>query len=70
MDDFMVKPERFKTELIRSAIPTDIFFGTHDDIVPLSSGHWLAENAPNIRLHVLAEGHKLVNERLSDYVIK
>ena len=66
MDDFVVKPERFKKQLIKSGIPTDIFFGKNDDIVPLSSGQWLTEDAPNIHLFVVDDGHKLVNEKLNE----
>lgn len=68
MDDFVVKPERFKMQLKKSGIPTDIFFGKNDDIVPLSSGYWLAENAPNTHLHILESGHKLVNEKLNVFL--
>jgi pimeloyl-ACP methyl ester carboxylesterase len=63
MDDFVIKPELFKTPLIKSGIQTDFFFGKNDDIIPLSSGEWLAQNAPNIRLHIVEDGHKLVNEK-------
>lgn len=66
MDDFVIKPERFKTRLVKSGIPTDVFFGKNDDIIPLSSGTWLAENAPNIHLHIVEDGHKLVNEKRND----
>ena len=66
MDDFVVKPERFKKQLIKSGIPMDIFFGKNDDIVPLSSGQWLTEDAPNIHLFVVDDGHKLVNEKLNE----
>lgn len=66
MDDFAVKPERFKSRLKKSGIQTDIFFGKNDDIVPLSSGYWLAENAQNIHLHIVEDGHKLVNEKRND----
>lgn len=64
IDDFVVKPEHFKKALKKSNIPTHLFLGKNDNIVPLSIGYWLAENAPNTHLHILDEGHKLVNERL------
>ncbi|MBL7815116.1 MAG: alpha/beta hydrolase [Saprospiraceae bacterium] len=64
MDDFVIKPERFKAKLKKSEIQANVFVGKNDDIVPLSSGCWLAENAPNIRLHIVEDGHKLVNHNL------
>jgi pimeloyl-ACP methyl ester carboxylesterase len=66
MDDFVIKPERFKMALTKTGITTDIFFGKNDDIIPLSSGYWLAENAPNIRLYIVEDGHKLVNEKRNE----
>ena len=68
MDDFVVKPERFKSQLIKSGIKTDLFFGQNDDIIPLSSGHWLAENASNVQLHIVEDGHKLVNKKLNGII--
>ncbi len=66
IDDFVIKPQIFKTQLVQSDIPTYIFFAENDDIIPLSSGQWLAENAPNIRLHIVTDGHKLVNEKRNE----
>lgn len=66
MDDFVIKPERFKARLKKSGILTDVFFGKNDDIIPLSSGTWLAENTTNIRLHVVDDGHKLVNKKRNE----
>ncbi len=66
MDDFVIKPERFKTRLVKSGIPTDVFFGKNDDIVPIRSGNWLANETTNIRLHIVDDGHKLVNEKRNE----
>jgi pimeloyl-ACP methyl ester carboxylesterase len=67
MDDFVIAPEKFKSKLLKSKIKTDVFFGTGDDIVPVSAGYWLESGIPSVTLHVMPGGHKLINSDLADY---
>lgn len=39
------------------SIPTLVMHGTHDDIVPLQAGRYLAEHIVHASLHVMACGH-------------
>ena len=60
LNDFEVKLPIFKRKLIETGIPTHVFFGKYDDIVPLSIGTFLSTDAPNIHLHVVESDHQIL----------
>ncbi len=66
LNDFVFSPDRIKDLLRETQIATELFFGKRDEIVPLYAGEWLAEGLPNVRLHVLDEGHLLIKDALCD----
>ncbi len=60
LNGFEVKLPIFKKKLIESGIPTHIFLGNLDDIVPLSIGTFLSTDAPNIQLHIIESDHQIL----------
>jgi pimeloyl-ACP methyl ester carboxylesterase len=65
-DQSFVRPWGFDVSTIR--VPTGVWFGDHDLMVPPSHGQWLAENVPGAVAHRLGdEGHiSMMVERLDD----
>jgi len=61
---FRIQPKAIKRALIHSKIPTHLFYGTRDEVIPLAGGQWLSKDAPNIDLHLIEEGHLLIDEKL------
>ena len=66
MDDFEMKTDIFEALLRKNKTPTHIFLGRNDPLVPLSKMAILGQKIPNLKIHVLEDGHKLVNSRLND----
>ncbi|MEM9917110.1 MAG: alpha/beta hydrolase [Bacteroidota bacterium] len=64
LDAFELRPATVKKHLIRLGIPVWLYFGRRDEVIPLKSGIWLADKAPNIQLYIMDEGHLVVNEEL------
>lgn len=63
---FANRPAKIKKLLASSALSTDLFFGKRDEVIPLSGGKWLSKGLSNVRLHVLNEGHLLIDQELND----
>lgn len=68
LSDFGVDLKKTKAILKVRAIPVELYFGKSDKIIPPSAGEKLSNGIPNIRLHLIDEGHRLVNERLNDLI--
>lgn len=60
LNDFEVKLPIFKKKLIKTGIPTHIFLGNRDEIVPLSIGTFLSTGAPTIHLHIIESDHQIL----------
>lgn len=68
LSNFDVDLKKAKELLKEYAIPVELYYGKHDKIIPLNSGERLSSGLPNARLHVLNEGHLLLNEKLSELI--
>ncbi len=64
LSDFTFSPELVKNLLRETQIPTELFFGKKDELVPLRAGEWLANGLLNVRLHKLEGGHLLIDEQM------
>ncbi len=63
MDDFVIAPDRVRQKIRRERIPTDLFFGTTDKLVPYSMGEWLAKDSDGvIQLYAVESGHKIIGD--------
>jgi pimeloyl-ACP methyl ester carboxylesterase len=60
LNDFEVKLPIFKKKLLETSIPTYVFLGDHDDIVPLSIGTFLSTDAPTVHLHIVESDHQIL----------
>lgn len=54
-----------KALLVNHQLPTDVYFGIRDEVIPIRIGEWLSEGVATIRLHRLEEGHLLVDQQLN-----
>jgi len=68
LSDFRVDLKKTRNILKEHSIPTELYFGKLDKIIPLEVGEKLSKGIPNIRLNVLEEGHLLLNEKLNDLI--
>lgn len=57
-------PRRLKKLLRKSQLPTQLYFGSRDEIIPKKGGEWLANGLDNVTLNIIEEGHLLVDEKL------
>ena len=61
-----VKPWGF--DLKELSVPTMVWFGLHDTLVPASHGEWLAENVNGAKVVRMAGGHMELANRAEDMV--
>jgi pimeloyl-ACP methyl ester carboxylesterase len=65
VQQFRFVPQHIKDLIQQHQLPTDLYFGVRDEVIKPSAGKWLSEGVSNIRLHLLDEGHLLVDEELN-----
>lgn len=70
MDSFYLGRRKMKALLQETGLRTDIYVGTRDQVVTLKNLQHMVEGLPNVRLHLLDEGHRLIGERLVAALIK
>lgn len=64
--DFKLNKSIILAEINNHSIPTFLYFGNKDRIVPPKSGVQFAKNNNNIKLTILKSTHKLINSQLND----
>ncbi|MEL6718432.1 MAG: alpha/beta hydrolase, partial [Bacteroidota bacterium] len=62
---FKTHPKKFKELLKKYQLSTDLYYGRRDEVIQVSSGEWLSEGLPHVRLHILDEGHLLIDQSLN-----
>lgn len=65
LNDFANNPKKVKKLLADSRLPVDLYFGRRDEVIPVSAGEWLSKDLENVHLHILEEGHLLVDKELN-----
>ena len=55
------RPARVKAGIARHKIEVHIFAGRHDRVIPLSGAVAFAKSAPNVHLHVVEKGHRVLD---------
>ena len=70
LDGFNPRFQQIKKLLRRYPIPVELYFGERDEVIPISAGKEMSEGMPNIRLHILQEGHRLVDTQLNELLKK
>ncbi len=62
---FRLWPPGVKRLLKEHQLSVELFFGSQDEIIPVSAAKRLNTNMPNIRTHIIEEGHLLVDHKLN-----
>ena len=62
---FKTNPKKFKQLLQKYSLSTDLYYGKRDEVIQASSGEWLSERLPHVHLHLLEEGHLLIDQALN-----
>jgi pimeloyl-ACP methyl ester carboxylesterase len=63
---FDIKPRKVKSLLKKYSVTIDMYFGTHDEVIPVSAAALLSTDMPNVRVFEIEGGHLLVNKKLND----
>ncbi|MEN0049665.1 MAG: alpha/beta hydrolase [Bacteroidota bacterium] len=63
---FKTHPKKFKQLLQEHQLPTNLYYGKRDEVIQASSGAWLSEGLPHVQLHLLEEGHLLIDQALNE----
>ncbi|MEO6758080.1 MAG: alpha/beta hydrolase [Saprospiraceae bacterium] len=70
MDSFYLGRRKIRAILQETGLPTEIYVGTQDKVVTSAAWQQMVVGLPNVRLHLLEEGHRLVGESLVEAMIK
>ncbi len=70
MDSFYLGRRKIRAHLLETGLMTEVYVGSRDQVVTLRSLQRMVEGLPNVRLHVLEEGHRLIGEQLVTALIK
>jgi pimeloyl-ACP methyl ester carboxylesterase len=65
LGNFKINPKKVKKLLRQYPISVDMYFGSHDKIIPLSTAVLLSAGMPNIRVFEIDAGHLLVDAKLN-----
>lgn len=66
MAHFRLEPRQARQVLRTYPIPTQVFLGEDDKIIPPKAGLFLKSGTPNVALYFLAAGHELIGELLDE----
>jgi len=69
LNSFYLGRRKIRAILHDSNLPTDVYFGTKDEMVRFSTLKKMTEGLPNVRLFLMEEGHRLVGENLKDRML-
>lgn len=66
LDSFYLGRREIKKILSESGLPTEVYIGARDPMLGQAALRKVFGDLPNVHLHVLDEGHRLVGEKLRD----
>jgi pimeloyl-ACP methyl ester carboxylesterase len=66
VDDDLAFVEPWGFEPSAITLPTAVWYGPHDRLVPTGHGEWLGDHIPGAEVVVLDGGHFAIYDRLSD----
>lgn len=67
---FKVNPRKVKTLLRKYPVIVNMYFGTRDEVIPPEAAKLLSNGMANIKVHLIEEGHLLIDEKLDDLLLK
>ena len=68
MAAFNANINHVKQNINKYAIPTLLFFGKRDEVIPVSVGEYFAEGLINCRLTKLERGHYFIDEKINPFI--
>jgi pimeloyl-ACP methyl ester carboxylesterase len=65
LGQFRLNLYKVKKLLLKYPIPVTMFFGKRDEVIPPDSGKLLSDGLNNVEIHLIDEGHLLIDEKLN-----
>lgn len=70
LDSFYLGRRKIRAILQKTGLKTEIYLGARDEVIESKALHSMVDGLPNVRLHVIDEGHRIIGERLAAAIIK
>jgi len=70
LDSFYLGRRKIRAILQETGLKTEIYLGARDEVIGSKALHALVDGLPNVRLHIIDEGHRIIGERLAAAIIK
>ncbi len=67
---FQLTISKVKHHLQQYQTPTHLYLGKRDKIIPIKSGLSLAQNLPNVHVHLLDTGHRMLGDTLCNLMME
>jgi pimeloyl-ACP methyl ester carboxylesterase len=64
LNSFYLRRRSIQAILKESNLPTEVYFGTRDQMIHFKTLKKMTDRLPNVRLHLMDQGHRLVGEAL------
>jgi pimeloyl-ACP methyl ester carboxylesterase len=68
LDSFLLRRHDVRAFLAASGLPTAIYLGTQDDVIKAEVFIALMQRLPNVHCTILDTGHRIVGEKLAQYL--
>lgn len=69
MNSFYLGRRKIRAILLETGLKTEIYLGARDEVIGSKALHAMVDGLPNVRLHLLDEGHRIIGERLAAAII-
>ena len=69
LNEFIVNLNKVKECLSQYPVPVELYLGKYDKIIPMEAGEQLQKGLSNIRLNIVEDGHRMVNENLNQFML-
>lgn len=66
VDDDLAFAKRWGIDLQAISVPTAVWYGPHDTLVPTGHGEWLSRTIPDVEVVLLDGGHFALYDRMSE----
>lgn len=68
LSSFYLRRRHIQALLLKSGLPTEVYFGTRDQMIRFKTVKKMADKLPNVHLRLLDEGHRVVGEELREKI--
>ncbi len=70
LPDFYLGRRKIQAIYQKTGLPVEIFFGEKDEMIHFKSLQKMSDKLPNMKIHVLDTGHRIVGEELGKLLVK